>query len=402
MNFNIGDKVRIKEDLNEYNYFDIIPEMLKYAGKESVILNVNESTVFTSYDLEGIPHTWYNNALEPIEDTVTLCSDGNEVTTFSIKSIKEIDKEWKDIKNYEGVYQINNIGQVKSLKRNIILKPKINRQGYYEYQLYKKGEKSTTISAHRLVAIHFIPNPFNLPVVNHIDGDKANNKVENLEWCTYSHNNKHAYDTGLNKTKSVIKMDMNENFIKKYKSIKEACLDIGMATSSSGNIIKVCKGEKESSGGFKWKYSVRGFEIVSDKFRKHPNVDIQLPQRNDKRSAGYDLRIPCKMVIPPHSHSELEFTDICAYMQDDEVLKVFVRSSIGCKKGLILANGTGIIDASYYPRNIGIKLYNTTDKEVVLEENERVCQCIFEKYLTTDDDCCMNENRVGGFGSSNK
>lgn len=147
---------------------------------------------------------------------------------------------------------------------------------------------------------------------------------------------------------------------------------------------------------------IRGFEVVPEEFRKHPDVDIQLPQRNDKRSAGYDLRVPCRMVIPPHSHSELEFTDVCAYMQDDEVLKVFVRSSIGCKKGLILANGTGIIDASYYPRNIGIKLYNTTDKEVVLEENERVCQCIFEKYLTADDDDCMNENRHGGFGSSNK
>ena len=147
---------------------------------------------------------------------------------------------------------------------------------------------------------------------------------------------------------------------------------------------------------------IRGFEVVPEEFRKHPDVDIQLPQRNDKRSAGYDLRVPCRMVIPPHSHSELEFTDICAYMQDDEVLKVFVRSSIGCKKGLILANGTGIIDASYYPRNIGIKFYNTTDKEVVLEENERVCQCIFEKYLTADDDDCMNENRHGGFGSSNK
>ena len=144
----------------------------------------------------------------------------------------------------------------------------------------------------------------------------------------------------------------------------------------------------------------RGFEIVRDEFRKHPGADIQLPKRNDKGSCGYDLRIPCKMVIPPHSHSDLVFTDVCAYMQENEVLKVFVRSSIGCKKGLILSNGTGIIDSSYYPRNIGIKLYNTTDKEVVLEENERVCQCVFENYLITDDDECMNEARVGGFGSS--
>lgn len=146
----------------------------------------------------------------------------------------------------------------------------------------------------------------------------------------------------------------------------------------------------------------RGFEVVSDEIRAYPNVDIQKPKRNDKGSCGYDLRVPCKMVIPPHSHSDLVFTDICAYMQEDEVLKVFVRSSIGCKKGLILANGTGIIDSSYYPRNIGVKLYNTTDNEVILEENERVCQCVFEKYLTTDNDECVNETRDGGFGSSGR
>ena len=62
------------------------------------------------------------------------------------------------------------------------------------------------------------------------------------------------------------------------------------------------------------KNKIRGFEVVPDEFRKHPDVDIQSPQRNDKRSAGYDLRVPCRMVIPPHSHSELEFTDVCAYM----------------------------------------------------------------------------------------
>ena len=146
------------------------------------------------------------------------------------------------------------------------------------------------------------------------------------------------------------------------------------------------------------KKRVRGFEICPD--RKYPDEKIILPQRNDKGSCGYDIRIPCEMVIPPYSHSDLTFTDICAYMQEDEVLKLFVRSSIGIKKGLILSNGTGIIDSSYYPRNIGIKLYNTTDKEVVLEKNERVCQCIFEKYLTIDNDICANTERLGGFGST--
>ena len=146
----------------------------------------------------------------------------------------------------------------------------------------------------------------------------------------------------------------------------------------------------------------RGFEIVKDEYRKHKNKDIIKPQRNDDGSCGYDIRVPVKVVIKPHSHSDLIFTDICAYMNKDEVLQLFVRSSIGCKKGLILANGTGIIDSSYYPRNIGIKFYNTTDKEVILAENERVCQGVFMKYLITDNDKCVNKERIGGFGSSNK
>ena len=152
----------------------------------------------------------------------------------------------------------------------------------------------------------------------------------------------------------------------------------------------------EWSGSMK----TRGFEIVSNELREHLEEEIKLPQRNDEGSAGYDLRTPCKIIIPPHSHSNLIFTDICAYMQKDEVLKIFDRSSIGIKKGLVLANGTGIIDSSYYPRNIGIKLYNTSDKEVVLEKNERFCQCIFEKYLTIDNDVCVNTERLGGFGST--
>lgn len=173
--------------------------------------------------------------------------------------------------------------------------------------------------------------------------------------------------------------------------------DYDYITKYKNKFLK-CINKTEWSDSMKTR--VRGFETCLD--RKYPDEKIILPQRNDKGSCGYDIRIPCEMVIPPYSHSDLIFTDICAYMQEDEVLKLFVRSSIGCKKGLVLSNGTGIIDSSYYPRNIGIKLYNTTDKEVMLEKGERVCQGVFEKYLITDDDICMNKNRVGGFGSSNK
>ena len=98
----------------------------------------------------------------------------------------EINKEiWKKIKDYEN-YMISNFGRVKSLKRNLILKPEIRRQ-YYSVQLYK-NKNQNNFQIHRLVAITFIKNPHNLKYVNHKDENKLNNHVDNLEWCTASYN----------------------------------------------------------------------------------------------------------------------------------------------------------------------------------------------------------------------
>ena len=150
----------------------------------------------------------------------------------------------------------------------------------------------------------------------------------------------------------------------------------------------------------------RGFETVIDNKRAHNDVEIQLPVRGDSRSAGYDLRTPVKVVLAP-GERKLVFTDVKAYMQEDEVLELYVRSSIGVKKGIVLSNGTGIIDSSYYSNesndgNLGLALWNTTDKEVILEAQERICQGVFKKYLTVDDDICLKETRTGGFGSTDK
>lgn len=148
----------------------------------------------------------------------------------------------------------------------------------------------------------------------------------------------------------------------------------------------------------------RGFEIVNEGFRKHPNADIQLPIRGDSRSAGYDIRTPIRIELQPNERV-LVFTDIKAYMLPDEVLEIHVRSSIGVKKNIVLSNITGIIDSSYYGNpsndgNIGLTLWNTSDKVQVLEANERVCQGIFKKYLVADNDNIANNERTGGFGST--
>lgn len=102
---------------------------------------------------------------------------------------------WKDIKGFEGLYQVSNLGRVKSLKKDIIMKPSKHREGYLYYILRKQGRK--TFKAHRLVAITFIPNPESKPEVNHKDGNKKNNSADNLEWLTRSENAIHAKENNL-------------------------------------------------------------------------------------------------------------------------------------------------------------------------------------------------------------
>jgi hypothetical protein len=109
---------------------------------------------------------------------------------------------WKDINDYESVYQINQNGDVKSLKRKSsgtftsidkIIRKDLNKKGYYTYTLCKNN-KSKRKLLHRLLAETFIANPNNYPCVNHIDGNPLNNNLNNLEWCTYSYNTIHGYE----------------------------------------------------------------------------------------------------------------------------------------------------------------------------------------------------------------
>lgn len=104
---------------------------------------------------------------------------------------------FKDIKGYEGLYQISNLGRVKSLKfeKHRILKIGITYNGYNVIYLKNINVKINLI--HRLIAQAFIPNPDDKRTVNHINGDKTDNRIVNLEWATYSENCQHAYDTGL-------------------------------------------------------------------------------------------------------------------------------------------------------------------------------------------------------------
>ena len=168
------------------------------------------------------------------------------------------------IKNYEGLYEVSALGNVRNARTKHILKQFPNNKGYLRLHLCKNG-KAKWHRVHRLVAQRFIPNPLNKPEVNHKDGNKLNNCIWNLEWSTPSENNQHAYDNGLREnarkaasenakkyfSKPVIQYTLDGKFIAEYPSAHEASRQTGI---NRGNISACCRGERKSAGGFEWKY----------------------------------------------------------------------------------------------------------------------------------------------------
>ena len=129
-------------------------------------------------------------------------------------------EEWKSIKNWEDLYEVSNLGNIKNIKTNKLLKGDINNYGYHRVCLYHNNKKKRYFR-HRLVAEHFIHNDDieNKKFVNHIDGDKSNNTVNNLEWVTQSENEKHAFKTGLkNKTNKPFAVRFDDGHIEYFQN----------------------------------------------------------------------------------------------------------------------------------------------------------------------------------------
>ena len=146
---------------------------------------------------------------------------------------------------------------------------------------------------------------------------------------------------------------------------------------------------------------MRYFEVVKDEFRKN-NGEIKLPTRASEHSAGYDFYSPIDITIEPNK-SVLIFTDVKAHMYYDNVLMLFVRSSMG-KHPVVIANGTGIIDSDYYGNidndgNIAFRLLNLGDTPYEIKVGDRIGQGVFMKFGIVKDDTTATQ-RTGGFGSS--
>lgn len=182
-----------------------------------------------------------------------------------------MEEVWKPIEGYESLYEISNFGIVKSigrkyrwnnniyiLKKPIFPKLKRNRTGHLQVVLSKDGH-SKMFLVHRLVAFAFIPNPQNLPIINHIDENPSNNSVDNLEWCTRKYNcnygnarvhNSKTHINNINLSAPVICLK-NGCVVAEYPSMWEAQRQTGALQQ---NIMKCCQGLRHTAAGFSWQY----------------------------------------------------------------------------------------------------------------------------------------------------
>jgi hypothetical protein len=178
---------------------------------------------------------------------------------------------WKAVVGYEGLYEVSNLGNVRSLNfnrtgkiQNLILHKL--RKDYFNVTLSFKNT-TTAFSVHRIVAIAFIPNPENKRTVNHKNGIPSDNSVENLEWMTYGENIKHAYDylgkkpnkTGLGKlgklngnSKPINQFSLDGIFIRYWDSASQIKIELKFST---GDISSCCTGKHKTCGGFKWEFA---------------------------------------------------------------------------------------------------------------------------------------------------
>lgn len=164
---------------------------------------------------------------------------------------------WKDVEGYEGLYQVSNTGEVKSLRKNHLMHPTIAARGYAYLKLRDRQGKDLSFPVHRLVAIAFIknPHPDKFNCVNHKDENKLNNNADNLEWCTLSYN--FNYGTcrirqGVSQGKPVQQLTVDGIHIATYCSAEIA----GKINSlDSSSIHKCCKHKRESAGNYLWRYA---------------------------------------------------------------------------------------------------------------------------------------------------
>lgn len=195
----------------------------------------------------------------------------SEFGSVFAKNTVVMEEIWKPVVGYEGMYEVSNLGNIKSLNYNgtrekRVMKPTDFGGGYLRVKLWK-NKTPKLFFVHRLVAQAFIPNPDNLPEINHKDENPSNNRVENLEWCDRKYNINYGTrtekyirtNTNGKKSKQVVQYSLDGEAIKVWPSTSEIQRQLGFR---SGNISNCCKGRQKTAYGFIWQYPVLFINVV--------------------------------------------------------------------------------------------------------------------------------------------
>lgn len=170
---------------------------------------------------------------------------------------------WKDILGYEGFYKISSDGLVKSVKRDKVLKSHVDTRGYLSLTLHKDGSRKRA-SIHRLLAEAFIPNKNNYPVINHINGVKTDNRLENIEWCTVQMNSQHAYDHHLKdvaNNKPVVAENLDTKELLYFISTRSAGRHFKTSGVCIGNWIRGVRPKSRYAMSFKFSFCEKSNDI---------------------------------------------------------------------------------------------------------------------------------------------
>lgn len=239
---------------------------LIWVGRSNVQLDPTVTNVLKTFDTPSIIEeaqpevdvpdmiTYSDDDFVTENDKKQLTKEKQIETNNYVQQIKNIKSEiWRPVDGYK--YHISNLGRVRNDSNQSILEGHLGR--YYVAELVNNGERKSK-SVHILVAQAFLPNPYKYPIVNHLDANKHNARVDNLEWSTHSNNSVHAYQAGLvKKTKTkqlstaMYQLDLNDNIIEQFSSLQEAVRE---TKTSARKIVASLSGHGTTKGLYKWAY----------------------------------------------------------------------------------------------------------------------------------------------------